>query len=307
MFRETKPKMNHIELREYLTIRRGLVNQAIDNIIGEPTASGRIINAMRHSLLAGGKRLRPILCLASAEAVGGQMEDVMNAACAIELIHTYSLIHDDLPAMDNDHLRRGKPTCHVAFDEPTAILAGDALLTLAFEILSSSEIRNETHASKQLEVINAIAVAAGCRGMIEGQMRDMDAEGGSLLDQEALEAMHALKTGALIEASVATGAVLGGGDANYIQRLNVYAKNIGLAFQVTDDILNVEGDPHIMGKEVGTDQNRKKCTYPSIMGMEQSKQFAKKLVNNALQALDFFDNKSDPLRAIAQYVITRNR
>ena len=143
--------------------------------------------------------------------------------------------------------------------------------------------------------------------MIEGQMRDMDAEGGRSLDKAALEAMHALKTGALIEASVAAGAILGGADTHGIQRLNVYAKNIGLAFQVTDDILNVEGDPHIMGKDAGTDLNRKKCTYPAVLGMEQSKQFAEKLVNNALQALDYFDNKSDPLRAIAQYVITRKR
>lgn len=307
MTREMKPKMNQIDLGEYLSTKRALINQVIDDVIEQSSDAKRINAAMRYSLMAGGKRLRPILCIASAEAVGGNIDDVMSAACAIEMIHTYSLIHDDLPAMDNDHLRRGKPTCHLAFDEPTAILAGDALLTLAFEILSSPEINNAKHASKRLSVINTLAAAAGCKGMIEGQMRDMDAEGSRLLDPKALEAMHALKTGALIEASVVTGAVLGGGDTNYIQRLQIYAENIGLAFQVSDDILNVEGDPNLMGKEVGTDHNRKKCTYPSLLGVEASKQFAKKLVNNALQALDNFDNKSDPLRAIAQYVIARKR
>ena len=303
LFREMKPRMNNMDLLEYLSIKRVHINAAIDDILGKPSDSKRIIAAMRHSLMAGGKRLRPVLCIAAAETVGGHMDDVMNAACAIEMIHTYSLIHDDLPAMDNDHLRRGKPTCHMAFDEPTAILAGDALLTLAFETLSSPE----NHASRWLSVINTIAAAVGHKGMIEGQMRDMDAEGGRSLGLGALEAMHSLKTGALIEASVATGAVLGGGTTDSIRHLKVYAKNIGLAFQVTDDMLNVEGDPDVMGKEVGTDQHRNKCTYPSILGMKESKQFVKKLVNNALQALDYFDNKSDPLRAIAQYVITRKR
>lgn len=308
MFREMKPKMNQIDLSEYLTTKRALINQAIDEVLEQSSDAKRIVAAMRYSLMAGGKRLRPILCIASAEAVGGHVEDVMNTACAIEMIHTYSLIHDDLPAMDNDHLRRGKPTCHVAFGEPTAILAGDALLTMAFEILSSSVVNDEDHhASKWLTVINTIATAAGYKGMIEGQMRDMDAEGGRLLDQDALAAMHALKTGALIEASVATGAVLGGGGTDDIRRLKVYARNIGLAFQVTDDILNVEGDPDIMGKEVGTDQIRKKCTYPAILGIKESKKLAKQLVNSALQVLDYFDNKSDPLRDIANYVITRKR
>lgn len=307
MFQEMKPKMNQIDLSGYLSTKRALINQTIDDVLEQSSDAKRIVAAMRYSLMAGGKRLRPILCIASAEAVGGYVEDVLNTACAIEMIHTYSLIHDDLPAMDNDHLRRGKPTCHVAFDEPTAILAGDALLTLAFEILSSPVVNDEVHASKWLTVINTIATAAGYKGMIEGQMRDMDAEGGRLLDQDALAAMHTLKTGALIKASVATGAVLGGGDTDDIRRLKVYARNIGLAFQVTDDILNVEGDPDIMGKEVGTDQIRKKCTYPAILGMKKSKQLARQLVNNALQVLDYFDNKSDPLRAIANYVITRKR
>ncbi|UCD32577.1 MAG: polyprenyl synthetase family protein [Desulfobacterales bacterium] len=299
--------MNNADLSAYLSAKRQLVNGALNDILGQTSASIRIVAAMKHSLMAGGKRLRPTLCIAATEAVDGQIDDVMNAACAIEMIHTYSLIHDDLPAMDDDHLRRGKPTCHVAFDEPTAILAGDALLTFAFEILSSFQVNDQSNAVKWLTVIHTIATAAGHKGMIEGQMRDIHAEGGQSLSLTELEAMHALKTGALIEASITTGAILGGGGGDQIEQLKIYANNIGLAFQVTDDILNVEGDPDIMGKGVGTDHARQKSTYPAVLGIEKSKQFAKKLVNNALQALEYFDNKSDPLRAIAHYVIARRR
>ncbi|UCD90013.1 MAG: polyprenyl synthetase family protein [Desulfobacterales bacterium] len=299
--------MNNADLSAYLSAKRQLVNGALNDILGQTSGSIRIVAAMKHTLMAGGKRLRPTLCIAATEAVDGQIDDVMNAACAIEMIHTYSLIHDDLPAMDDDHLRRGKPTCHVAFDEPTAILAGDALLTLAFEILSSFQVNDQSNAVKWLTVIHTIATAAGHKGMIEGQMRDIHAEGGQSLSLTELEAMHALKTGALIEASITTGAILGGGGGDQIEQLKIYANNIGLAFQVTDDILNVEGDPDIMGKGVGTDHARQKSTYPAVLGIEKSKQFAKKLVNNALQALEYFDNKSDPLRAIAHYVIARRR
>ena len=249
-----------------------------------------------HSKLVAGK----------GEYEGADPEDALPAACALEMIHTYSLIHDDLPAMDNDDPRRGKPTCHIAFDEATAILAGDALLTLAFEILSSIELNNINNAFKWLRVINIIAKAAGYKGMIEGQIKDIAAEG-NRIGLKDLEKMHALKTGALIEASISTGAILGNGSVEQIEQLDIYSKNIGLAFQVIDDILNVEGDPAVMGKDVGTDQVREKSTYPSILGIEKSKEFAKNLVNNALQALDYFDNKSDPLRAIAHYIIDRKK
>jgi geranylgeranyl diphosphate synthase type II len=298
--------MNDFDLNSYLLTKRKQINQAIEKILGQTSNSGRIVSAMRHSLMAGGKRIRPVLCITAAQAVGGQAEDAIGAACALEMIHTYSLIHDDLPAMDNDVLRRGKPTCHIAFDEATAILAGDALLTLAFEILSLIEFTNKKNALKRLHVINIIAKAAGYKGMIEGQMKDIAAEG-TLLSLKDLEKMHALKTGALIQASIITGAILGDGSFEQIEKLKIYANNIGLAFQVTDDILDVEGDSAVMGKDVGTDQAREKSTYPSIMGIEKSKGFAKKLVNNALQALDNFDNKSDSLRAIAHYIIVRRR
>jgi len=298
--------MSSFDLNAYLASKRQQINEALENILDPAASSSRIVAAMSYSLTAGGKRVRPTLCLAAAEAVDGMTEEVMRAACALEMIHTYSLIHDDLPAMDNDELRRGQPTCHITFDEATAILAGDGLLTLAFQILSSNNFTNEKQALLWLKVLHRIALAAGYEGMIEGQMRDMASEG-LRLELNVLEAMHALKTGALIEASVYSGAVLGGGSPNQIEQLGIYAQNIGLAFQVADDILNVEGDPAVMGKNVGTDQSRDKNTYPALIGIDKSKKLAQKLVNNALQALDYFDNKADPLRYIANYVIARKR
>ena len=308
LFLKVNRMMDSFDLSSYLFSKQKQVNRVIDEIIDQTTNSSAVVSAMRHSLLAEGKRLRPVLCIAASQAVGGRTEDVLMAACALEMIHTYSLIHDDLPAMDNDDLRRGKPTCHIAFDEATAILTGDALLTLGFEILSSIDLNHikVNNAVKWLRVIHIIAKAAGYKGMIEGQIKDIAAEG-NRIGLKDLKKMHALKTGALIEASISTGAILGNGSVEQIQQLSIYAKNIGLAFQVIDDILNVEGDPAVMGKDVGTDQVRKKSTYPSILGIEKSKEFAKNLVNNALQALDYFDNKSDPLRAIAHYIIDRKK
>jgi len=261
---------------------------------------------MTYSLMAPGKRLRPVLCLAAAETVGTIDSNVITAACGIEMIHTYSLIHDDLPAMDNDNMRRGKPTCHIKFDVATAILAGDALLTLAFDIFSSKSLCSSKNRKTWLQVINAISKAAGHRGMIEGQMRDMAAEN-NFLELDDLKKMHYLKTGALIKASVTTGALLGGASLASIRHLETYASNIGLAFQVVDDILNVEGDPSKMGKATGTDQFRNKSTYPGLLGLAQSKQFASDLVNNALQAIKIFGNKANPLSALATYIIERKR
>jgi geranylgeranyl diphosphate synthase type II len=296
--------MNNFDLNAYLFSKRQQINTALDSMF--PDTSAQIVKAMKYSLMAGGKRLRPILCLASVEAVGGKSQDALRTACAIEMVHTYSLIHDDLPAMDNDELRRGQPTCHAAFDEATAILAGDALLTMAFEVLSSEDSIRENHASDLIHVIHILSAAAGYQGMIEGQVQDMAAEGESLALKD-LEKMHALKTGALIEASVTAGAILGKGNHFQVQQLKIYAKNIGLAFQVTDDILNIEGDPKIMGKNVGSDQIHLKSTYPLILGMDQSKKFAEKLVGDALKALESFDNKAHSLRAIANYIIDRKK
>ena len=294
------------DLESYLDSKRKQINTHLHKILQNTSNSSRLIKAMHYSLMAGGKRLRPVLCLAAAEVVGGQTKDALRAACALEMIHTYSLIHDDLPAMDNDDVRRGKPTCHIAFDEASAILAGDALLTLAFQMLSTVKISNGGQASKWLRVIHQIAGAAGYRGMIEGQMRDIASEN-RVLSLKELEELHALKTGALIEASVYCGAILEGNRAEQIDQLGIYAKNIGLAFQIKDDILNVEGDPALLGKAVGTDKTRQKNTYPFLMGLEKSKSFAQELVNRALQAVESFDSRADPLRAIANYIVQRNR
>ena len=293
-------------LESYLDSKRILINSHLEKILQNTSNSSRLIKAMHYSLMADGKRLRPVLCLAAADVVGGQTRDALKAACALEMIHTYSLIHDDLPAMDDDDVRRGKPTCHIAFDEASAILAGDALLTLAFQILSAVAINDGSHASKWLRIIHRIADAAGYRGMIAGQMKDIASEN-NVLSLKELEELHALKTGALIEASVYSGAILGGDRAEQIDQLGIYAKNIGLAFQIKDDILNVEGNPALLGKAVGTDKIRQKNTYPFLMGLEKSKSFAEELVIKALQSIASFDSKADPLRAIATYIVQRNR
>lgn len=295
------------DLSSYLLEKQVWINHGLEQLLTDTTYKGRLADAMRYAVTAGGKRLRPILCVASAEAVGGADETaVLKTACALELIHTYSLIHDDLPAMDDDALRRGKPTCHIAFDEATAILAGDALLTLAFEVLSSSRAPDGTPADIWLWVIRTIAGAVGARGMVEGQMRDVATEG-DILTIADLEAIHRLKTGALISASVTVGALLANATDSQMACLKTYSHNIGIAFQVMDDILNVEGDRALMGKAIGTDQARGKNTYPSRMGMGTSKDMAKALVGGALEALSVFDDRSEPLRAIASYFIERKK
>jgi geranylgeranyl diphosphate synthase type II len=239
--------------------------------------------------------------------VGGDSQAAMPAACAIEMIHTYSLIHDDLPALDDDSVRRGKPTCHVQFSEATAILSGDALLNMAFETVCAAGLNSPVEdARKWLQIVDIVSHASGCRGMIDGQARDLAFEG-IRLSAGDLQALHELKTGALIRAAVHCGALLGGGSQRHIDHLSDYAARIGLAFQVVDDILNITGDPDLMGKSVGTDQQRQKNTYPSLMGLDQSRQFAGDLIDRALQALSIFDNKADPLRAIARYIIERQR
>ena len=295
---------SNFDLSHYLNNKRDITALALRKVIKTYFSDTRLSSAMQYSLMASGKRLRPVLCMAAAETVGEINDDVINTACAIEMIHTYSLIHDDLPPMDDDKLRRGKPTCHIQYDEATAILSGDALLTLAFEILSNPpSLKN---AVTQLQVIKAIARAAGHNGMIEGQMRDIEAETiPASLDE--LKKIHHLKTGALIEASVISGALLAGGTTQAVKQLKIYAGNIGLAFQVIDDILNVEGDADKMGKATGTDVSRNKSTYPGLLGMEKSRQFATELSNNALHALDIFGNKAVPLSALAEYIIQRER
>jgi len=294
------------DLNAYLGEKIRRINAALESVLNTSEQPDRLLEAMAYSLMAGGKRFRSVLCVAAAEAVGGDLDDVLPAACALEMVHTYSLIHDDLPAMDDDDMRRGQLTCHKAFDEATAILAGDALLTLAFQTLSSNESANKQQAAKWLHVIQLISNAAGYCGMIQGQMLDIGAEGCQLTVNE-LKSIHRLKTGALIEVSIRCGAELAGANSKQIQTLGSYARKIGLAFQVTDDILNVEGDPAIMGKAVGTDKLHHKSTYPSLLGVEESKIFANKLIEDALRALVSFDRKAEPLRAIARYIVEREK
>jgi len=296
---------NSFHLSDYLGRCRETIDTALVDLFDQVDQNRRIVAAMRYAVMGNGKRLRPILCFAAAEAVNGSSGDAILPAIALELIHTYSLIHDDLPAMDNDSLRRGNPTCHIAFDEATAILAGDALLTLAFEIITDPAF-SAPAPEMRLGAVRIIAQAAGYQGMVEGQMRDILAEG-RRLSIDALKSSHALKTGALIRAAVETGATLAGGSPHQVKQLRQYADDIGLAFQVTDDILNVEGDPDRMGKAVGTDADRQKNTYPALLGLDASKTLANTLVSHALSSLDIFDHSADPLRAIATYIIERKR
>ena len=301
---------NHLkpfDLKTYIESWRQEVNRTLDRWFPQDNPRNEILAAMNHSLHAGGKRLRPILCIAACEAVGGHGPDALPACCALEMVHTYSLIHDDLPAMDDDQLRRGRPTCHIAFSEATAILAGDALVTKAFEVLARHALeQNSRDQSRWLRIIDLLAKAAGHEGMIEGQMQDILSEGHQL-DVGQLEQLHRLKTGALIEAAVLMGAIVGEATPEEEKALARYADRIGLAFQVQDDILNIEGDPEKLGKNVGTDQYRGKNTYPALLGLPAAKTRAKALTAEALRALDIFDTKTEPLRAIAEYIIARSR
>ncbi|MBX9914940.1 MAG: (2E,6E)-farnesyl diphosphate synthase [Pseudomonadaceae bacterium] len=264
----------------------------------------RLYAAMRYSVVNGGKRIRPLLVYAACEALGGTAEQADGAACAVELIHAYSLVHDDLPAMDDDDLRRGLPTTHIAFDQATAILAGDGLQTLAFEVLADGS-RNPQDADTRLRMLSTLARAAGSAGMVGGQAFDLGSVGHKL-DQSALELMHRHKTGALIEASVSLGALASGqADARALAALASYAQAIGLAFQVQDDILDVESDTATLGKRQGADIARDKPTYPALLGLEAAKAYALALRDQALTALQTFDSRAEPLRALAHFIVAR--
>ncbi len=300
---------NKFSLSGYLKGKRDVINGYLHKILIDCNMRRELVMAMKHSLMAGGKRLRPVLCFAAAEACNGDPAYALPCACALEMIHTYSLIHDDLPAMDNDDLRRGKPTCHKQFSEATAILTGDALLTHSFQVLAEPELFFEKFPEKTilLDLIAIIATAAGVNGMIQGQMMDMQSESLPCTDLEYLKKMHRLKTGKMIRASVVSGAVAVGADKEKIYSLAVYAEKAGLAFQVTDDILNIEGDPEIMGKPAGSDAMNHKLTFPGVIGLEESKRYADKLVNEAIEVLGIFRTKALPLQAVAEYILTRKR
>ncbi|OGP68165.1 MAG: hypothetical protein A2W27_07675 [Deltaproteobacteria bacterium RBG_16_44_11] len=291
-------------LKAYLQDRRNIVEEALLRYLTpQSNIPADIYKAVHYSVFAGGKRIRPILCLAAVDAVGGNLAPAMPVACALELIHTYSLIHDDLPAMDNDDFRRGKPTSHKVFGEAMAILAGDALLTEAFVLLSRAE-KERLPVQRRLSVIQEIAQAAGISGMVGGQALDVLSEK-SVPDENSLGDIHRRKTGALIVAAVKTGAILFNAPKDKVQALSQYGTNIGMAFQIADDILNVEGDRKLMGKETGSDAVHGKLTYPSLLGLDAAKERLKKYVDTAMESISNFDERARPLRIIARYIEER--
>lgn len=289
------------ELKPFLDRWRKSVNRVLDQVLPPAgTYPDSVNQAMRYSVTAGGKRLRPILCVAACQAVGGDPKKVLRTGAAIEMIHTYSLIHDDLPAMDNDDFRRGKPTCHKKFGEAVAILAGDALLTEAFGVIAADPglepwVRNAVTAE--------VVAAAGVRGMVAGQVVDMEMEGAKFTLKD-VEYIHQHKTAAMISMSAAVGAIIGGGLDDDLEAVREYGNSLGLAFQIVDDVLNVTGGKDL-GKGVGTDAARGKATYPAVAGLDLSRQKAKELCGEAIMALAGFGAGADPLRAIARYVTER--
>ena len=297
------------DFNAYLAAQKQLVEAALDDSLG-PERPESLREAMRYSLLAGGKRLRPILCLAACELAGGDPALAMPTAVALEMIHTMSLIHDDLPAMDNDDLRRGRPTNHKVYGDAVAILAGDALLTRAFEMVA---LRSPgVPADRLLKVVGELSLVSGAPGLVGGQVVDLECEGKEV-DLETLEYIHLHKTGALLKACVITGALIGGADEDQLNSLRTYARGIGLAFQIVDDILDVTASSDVLGKTAGKDLIADKTTYPKLLGLEESRERAKTLIQEAKSSLDAFQPadgssvQAAPLLALADYVIGRDR
>jgi geranylgeranyl diphosphate synthase type II len=295
-----------LDLRAYFKEKIALIDAALDQYLPrEKERPQSIHRAMRYSLFAGGKRVRPMLVLAACEAVGGGIDKAMPAACAIEMIHTYSLIHDDLPAMDNDDLRRGRPTSHKVYGEAIAILAGDGLLTQSFKVISDPRFAADLGATVRLAVIHEIATCAGTYGMVGGQVVDMESEGKPDMDLPTVQYIHTHKTGALIKASVVAGALLGSVDNTRLAAIRRYGEAVGLAFQIADDILDIEGTTDEIGKDAGSDQARGKATYPAVMGLVAAKQEAQAIMDEAMLALEPFGAAAEPLREIARYIVER--
>lgn len=287
-----KEKINYIEtlLNEYMPKEEGYQQT--------------VIQAMNYSLKAGGKRLRPILTLESCKIVGGKEEDAIPFAVAIEMIHTYSLIHDDLPALDNDDLRRGKPTNHKVFGEAMATLAGDALLNHAFEIMLSSSI-DKKDTNKYLKAINEVAKHAGIYGMIGGQVVDVESEN-KIIDKDKLDFIHLNKTAAMIIGCMRAGAIIGGASEEELEKVTKYGKNIGLSFQIVDDILDITGDEAKLGKPIGSDIENSKSTYPSLLGLEKSRQIARQLIDEGKSSIDDLSSEIDFLNQLGDYIISRD-
>lgn len=297
-----------MDIKAYLKEKKALIDTFLEAYFSTLLNPKILRDSMTYSLSAGGKRIRPILCIAAYETCvkdsRANIEDILPYACAIEFIHTYSLIHDDLPAMDNDDLRRGKPTNHKVFGEGMAILAGDGLLTEAFYLLSNNTNYARFSSDTILKIIREIAMAVGVHGMVGGQAQDLLSED-TEPDEETLSFIHIHKTAALITASVRIGGMLADCSENELVGLTKYGENIGLAFQVIDDILDVEGETEVIGKPKGSDEKKKKMTYPRLYGIEKSKERAMELIAGAINSLNVFDEKAEPLRAIARYLLNR--
>ncbi|MGE5208224.1 MAG: polyprenyl synthetase family protein [Alphaproteobacteria bacterium] len=292
-----------MNFKSYLLARQKMIGRALDRYLPKAnTKPATLHRAMRYSLLAGGKRLRPILCLASAEACRGRMEDTLPLACALECIHTYSLVHDDLPSMDNDDFRRGRPTCHKVFGEGVAVLTGDALLTLAFEIVSRTK---PSPRYGMAILLRELAVAAGSRKLIAGQVADLEAEGKSV-QRRQLQFIHENKTAAMLRSSVRLGAMSANADARKLSSITRFGQRLGLAFQIIDDILDVTQTSQILGKSAGKDVAARKATYPAVIGLEKSRAEARRLTREAHTALSVFSARhAEPLHALANYLLER--
>ena len=296
-----------MDIKKYLQEKGDIVNNALDRLLpGENEFPQKLHKAMRYSVFAGGKRIRPVLVMASAETFGGLTDSIIDIACAVELIHTYSLIHDDLPAIDNDDMRRGMPTCHKVFGEAMAILAGDALLTSAFDVMADTHTSTDEERLLLLKTIQEIARAAGSTGMVGGQVLDIESEGKDVAFP-VLEYIHIHKTGELILASIRAGAIMKNAGDKELEAMTRYGEAIGLAFQIADDILDVEGNKEDTGKNVGGDAKKEKVTYPSILGIEESKKRARELTDIALASVEGFGKKAEPLREIAKYIVARRK
>jgi len=293
------------DLSTYTQSRRLLVDAALARLLPGPDAEPAALHqAMRYSLFCGGKRLRPLLVIAGAEVGGMDAEAVLPLACAVECIHTFSLIHDDLPAIDNDDLRRGQPTNHKVYGEPVAILAGDALLAVAFELIA--KCRDSAPAGAVLDVVTMVAQASGTLGMVGGQVTDIECERRSDLDLATVESIHRRKTGALLSASLLAGATLAGVSGTDFEALAEYGKQMGLAFQITDDILDLQGDAARIGKPIGSDLKNDKATYPKVIGIDASWAAARKASAAAIGALAAIGSQAEPLRALARYMVERD-
>ena len=294
-----------MQIQAYLQAQKALVDEALARYLPtEDHFPEAIFQAMRYSVFAGGKRVRPILALAAAETVGGAAADVLPLACALECIHTYSLIHDDLPALDNDDYRRGRLTNHKVFGEANAILAGDALLTFAFELMGEARHWRQFAPARLVQVICEVAHAVGTFGMIGGQVVDLQMEGQEV-DLPMLQYIHAHKTGALLCTSVRSGAILGGGSPTEVEALTRYGTHIGLAFQIMDDILDVRGDEQLMGKALRKDEERQKATYPRLVGLAEAEVRAQAAVDSGIAALESFEERGTVLRDLAHFIIAR--